>query len=75
MGYTLQSLCTNLIYLNKYDEAFPYLQSLLVIADKTIDNNLAAEAYSTAGTYYFKKEDYQQAISYFEASYKKSTYP
>src|SRR5688572_14640453 len=72
IGYTLQSLCTNLIYLNKFDEAFPYLQSLLFIAGSTIDHNLAAEAYSTAGTYYFKKENYHQAVSYYEASIEKA---
>ncbi len=72
MGYTLQSLCTNLIYLNRFDEVLPYLQSLLFIVDKTEDYNLAAESYSTAGTYYFKKEDYHQAVSYYEASIEKA---
>ena len=72
IGYTLQSLCTNLIYLGKYDEALQYLQPLLIITNKTLDDNLAAEAYSTAGTYYFRIEDYGKAISYFERSVEKA---
>ncbi len=72
VGYTLQSLCTNLIYLNKFEEAFRYLQPLLDIANSAGDHNLAAEAFSTAGMYHFKKENYHQAVAYFEASIEKA---
>lgn len=68
MGYGLQSICTDLIYLGRLQEALPYLKSLIPFADNTIDQNLSAEAYSTIGTYYFKKEDYNKASLYFKKS-------
>jgi tetratricopeptide (TPR) repeat protein len=72
IGYTLQALCSDLVYLGKYDEALPYLKSLLIIAGNTIDNNLSAEAYSIAGTYYYKTADFENAVSFFEASIRKA---
>jgi len=65
IGYSLQTLCTDLIYLDRLEEVLPYLKSLIPIADNTIDQNLSAEAYSTIGTYYFKKADYTKASLYF----------
>lgn len=71
-GYTLQALSSDLLYLKKYDEALPYLRKLLAITDKTFDNNLAAEAYSVAGMYYFETKDFEKAVSYFELAIQKA---
>jgi len=70
IGYGLQAICTDLIYLDRLEEALRYLKSLIPFADNTIDQNLSAEAYSTIGTYYFKKEDYNKASFYFKKSIK-----
>lgn len=70
IGYGLQALCNDLIYLDRLDEALSYLKLLIPFAESTIDQNLSAEAYSTIGTYYFKKEDYNKASFYFERSIK-----
>jgi two-component system NarL family sensor kinase len=67
IGYGLQTLCTHLVYLDRLEEVrLHYLDALLAIADKTIDDNLSADAYSTIGTYYFKKANYDSASFYFK---------
>jgi len=72
VGYTLQNLTSDLVYLGKYEESLPYLQRLVSIADKTYDNSLAAEAYSVAGMYYHRTNDFQKAIEYFEKAIRKA---
>lgn len=71
VGYTMQSLVTELIYLEKYDEALTYLERLLNIANTAGDENLAAEIYSTAGTYYFRKNEFSKSTEFFETALKK----
>lgn len=72
IGYTMQALVTDLIYIDKQEEAFTYLERLLNIADRAGDENLAAEIYSTVGTYYYKKKEFLKAAGYFETALKKA---
>ncbi len=72
LGYTLQGLTNDLIYANKTDEASLYIPQLQVIGQKTQDQNLSAEIFSTLGTYYYHLKDYQEAIKYFETAKNKA---
>jgi signal transduction histidine kinase len=72
IGYTLQGLVNNLIYLNKLEEAAGYIERLYRFANSTADQGLAAECFSTLGTYYYKKEDYITATRHFTVAVQKA---
>lgn len=72
IGYTLQALVTDLLYLDSINEAFTYIERLFLIATTTRDQNLAAEIYSTLGTYYYKTTSFEKAAEYFEISLQKA---
>ena len=72
IGYTLQGLVTTLIDLGKYEDAAGYLDQLTDIANTTLDQNLAAEAHSTVGTYYYRKNDFKIAADHFKIAIKKA---
>ena len=72
VGYTLQGLATDLIYLKKMREASGYLQPLLDIAARTPDNNLSADSYSTVATYYYYNKEYAASIPYFKKALAKA---
>jgi len=71
-GYTLQGLTTDLIYLKKIREAGGYIPSLLDIAGKTADNNLASDAYSTIATWYYYNKEYSAAVLYYKKALSKA---
>lgn len=72
IGYTMQSLVSDLIYMDNFDEAAIYMERMLDIANTAGDDNLAAEMYSTAGTYYYKMNDSKKAANYYETALKKA---
>jgi two-component system NarL family sensor kinase len=71
MGYTLQGLVTDLIYLDRIREAKDHIGTLHDIADHTPDISLAAESYSTIGTFYFHEKDFRTAVSFFKQALQK----
>ncbi|MBL7741587.1 MAG: sensor histidine kinase [Chitinophagaceae bacterium] len=72
LGYTLQALTTDLLRLNRLDEAATYIDRLYLIANTNRDQNLSAEIYSAIGTFYYKKEEFDKAAGAFETSLRKS---
>jgi signal transduction histidine kinase len=72
IGYTLQGLTTDLIYLKKIHEAGSYIQPLLDIADRTADYNLASDAYSTVATYYYYNKQYAASLPYLKKALAKA---
>ena len=73
IGYTVQGLVTDMIYLNRLDEAEKYMPQLLLIIRSISDNNLEADSYNTIGMFYERKNDYQKALSYYLQALDKST--
>ncbi|MBC7946389.1 MAG: sensor histidine kinase [Chitinophagaceae bacterium] len=65
IGYTMQGLVNNLLYSDKLDEAANYIDRLTEIGNTTRDHNLAPEIFSTIGTYFYKREAFPRAITYF----------
>lgn len=72
VGYTLQSLVTNLVYLGRMDEAASHIERLLNIANTSGDENLSAEIYGTVGLYYYKLEDFTRAEDHFFTASQKA---
>ncbi|HTR29668.1 MAG TPA: sensor histidine kinase [Puia sp.] len=72
LGYTLQGLTTDLIYLGKPAEAAAYIPALLSFASTTADYNLASDSYSTVATYYYYVGQYAAALPYYELALKKA---
>lgn len=72
LGYTLQGLTNDLIQSQRLDEAGEYIRRITRLAFTTPDQNLAAEIFATAGSYYFKKQNYLESIRYFEEARKRS---
>lgn len=68
LGYTLQGLTTDLIYINQLEEAGQYIEQLLSIGNTTQDQNLSADIFGTIGSYHFKLHNYQKAIFFFETA-------
>ncbi|MBS1598991.1 MAG: sensor histidine kinase [Bacteroidetes bacterium] len=73
IGYTLQGLTTDLLYLNRVDEAGKYIAELMVITETTVDNNLAADSYNTIGMFFDRKKDFEKALSFYLKSLDKAT--
>lgn len=72
ISYTMQGLVNNLVYQNKLDEAATYINKLFIIGSTNRDQNVAAEIYSTLGTYYYKRGDFARAADYFNISIQKA---
>ncbi len=73
MGYSLQVLVTDLIYGGRINEASEYIDPLKKTAETTIDQNLAAESFSTLGTYYFREKKFSDALPFFQKALEKAT--
>jgi signal transduction histidine kinase len=65
LGYTLQGLVTDLIFANKMEEASLYIDRLAGIGSTIGDQNLASDIYSTLGTYYYHKKEFNKSTNYF----------
>ncbi len=66
IGYSLQALVTDLIYANRLDEAATYVSQLEEFAGKTLDQNVAAESYSTLGMYNYQKKNISASVYFFQ---------
>lgn len=72
VGYVLQAIVTDLLYVKRYDEAATYIPRLESFGNITQDQNLAAEIFSTLGTYYYRREDFSKAATYISIAIKKA---
>ncbi|MBS1589850.1 MAG: tetratricopeptide repeat protein [Bacteroidetes bacterium] len=64
---------SNLLYdLNDYDSALEYALRCLPIFEKSHDVNRLISVYNTLGNIYFKQEQFQEALRYFEANLYRS---
>ncbi|MBS1783261.1 MAG: tetratricopeptide repeat protein [Bacteroidetes bacterium] len=64
---------SNLLYdLNDYDSALEYALRCLPIFEKSHDINRLISVYNTLGNIYFKQEQFQEALRYFEANLYRS---
>ena len=72
MAYCLQGLTTDLIYLDSLDAAQEFMQQLQPIAETTIDNNIASDAFGTIGQFYYSKKDFGRALPYYLKAFEKA---
>lgn len=72
LGYSLQGLVNNLLYLERFDEAAGYIEKLYHFATTTVDQGLSAESFSTLGTYYYRTGDLASATRHFLVAVKKA---
>ncbi|MCW3123478.1 MAG: tetratricopeptide repeat protein, partial [Flavipsychrobacter sp.] len=67
------SSISNLLYdLNDYDSALEYALKCLPIFERVDNVNSLLNIYNTLGNIYFKKEQFAEALHYFEENHKRS---
>lgn len=72
MAYSQYYLANNYIALNQLDSAKTYIFSLQTFIQNSLDYGLAADANHLIGLYHYKRQQYPQALHFYQAALAKA---
>lgn len=72
MAYSQYYLANNYVALNQLDSAQSYLQNLQTFIQNSLDYGLAADANHLIGLYHYKRQQYPQALRFYQEALAKA---